>query len=81
LTNIGHGIDGRPFAWVHERNTNKTTKLFVGEEFQIAGLKGKVQNIDIDGPHIELLIDDKTVIFSQHKSLGETLADRQKMQK
>jgi hypothetical protein len=81
LTNIGHGVDNRPTAWVHERNTNKTTRLFVGDEFQIAGIKGKVQNIDIDGPHIELLIDDKTVIFSQYKSLGETLADRQKIQK
>jgi hypothetical protein len=81
LTNIGHGTDGRYFAWIHERSTNKLTKLFVGDEFQIAGLKGKVQNIDIDAPHIELLIDDKPVVFSQYKSLGETLADRQKMQK
>ena len=44
-------------------------------------IKGKVQRIDFDAPHVELLIDGKTVIFSQYKSLGDTLADRQKMQK
>jgi hypothetical protein len=73
VTNIGHGVDGRPTAWIHERNTNKTTYLFVGNEFQVAGLKGKVQNIDINDRSVELQIDGKPVKVKQDKSLGDTL--------
>jgi hypothetical protein len=81
VTNIGHGIDQRPTAWIYERNSNKTTKLFVGDEFQIAGITGKVQRIDVEDLKIEVVIDGKSVSFSQYKSLGDTLAERQKMQK
>jgi hypothetical protein len=78
VTNIGHGVDGRPTAWIHERNTNKTTYLFVGNEFQVAGLKGKVENIDINDRSVELQIDGKPVKVKQDKSLGDTLQERQK---
>ncbi|MEX2142841.1 MAG: hypothetical protein WD894_26530 [Pirellulales bacterium] len=78
VTNIGHGVDGRPTAWIYERNVNKTTRLFVGNEFQVAGLKGTVKAIDIDNRNVEIVIDGKPVTVSQDKSLGDTLQEKQK---
>jgi hypothetical protein len=74
LTNIGHGIDRRPTAWIYERSNNKTTYLFEGDSFQIAGLSGKVKRIDIEADAVELEIDGKSVVLGQQKSLGETVA-------
>lgn len=74
LTFVGHGIDQRPSAWIHERSTNKTHYLFEGDSFQIAGISGKVKRIDIEGKVVDLEIDGKTVTLGQQKSLGETLA-------
>jgi hypothetical protein len=76
VTNIGHGIDERPTAWIHDRTAGKTTKLFVGDDFEVAGVKGKVKSIDIDGRQIELEINGKTVTVRQDKSLGDTLAQQ-----
>jgi hypothetical protein len=78
VTNVGHGVDERPTAWIYERNANKTTYLFVGDEFQVAGLKGKVKAIDIDNRNVEIVIDGKPVTVSAGRSLGETLQEKQK---
>ena len=43
-------------------------------------MKGKVKHIDIEGRSVELEIDGKPVTVMQSKSLGDTLADRQKSQ-
>jgi hypothetical protein len=74
LTNVGHGVDQRPFAWIYERSANKNNYLFEGDSFQIAGISGKVKRIDIGAKTVELEIDGKTVTLGQEKSLGETLA-------
>jgi hypothetical protein len=73
--------NGKPEAWLTERNVNKRTRLYEGDEFQVAGVKGTVKRINLDDRYVELEVDGKPVIVSQHKSLGDTLADRQKTQK
>jgi hypothetical protein len=74
LTNVGHGVDKQPFAWITERNANRRTVLSEGSEFEIGGIKGKVKRIDIDNRTVELEIDGKSVILNQYKSLGDTLS-------
>jgi hypothetical protein len=71
--------DGRPEAWFTERlPNNKQTRLYEGNEFEVAGVKGVVKRIDFDGRFVELEIDGKPVTVRQGKSLGDTLADAKK---
>jgi hypothetical protein len=76
VSSIVRGIDDRPSVWIHERTAGKTTQLFVGNDFEVAGVKGKVKSIDIDGGSVELEIDGKTVTVPWGKSLGDTLAQQ-----
>jgi hypothetical protein len=71
-------VDGRPQAWLVDRGVSKQTELYEGEEFDVAGVKGKVKRIDLDRGFVELEIDGKPVTVRQNKSLGDTLADAKK---
>jgi hypothetical protein len=71
--------DGKPEVWFTERlANNKRTKLYEGNEFEVAGVKGVVKKIDFDGRYVELEIDGKPVTVTQGKSLGDTLAEAKK---
>jgi hypothetical protein len=78
VTNIGHGSDQRRYVWIYERNTAKMNYLFEGDDFEIAGIKGKVKKVDVDNRTAQLEIDGKEVTVNQTKSLGDTLADLKK---
>jgi hypothetical protein len=71
-------VDGRPQAWLVDRAVGKQTVLHEGEDFEVAGVKGKVKRIDFDHGFIELEIDGKPVAVRLDKSLGDTLADAKK---
>jgi hypothetical protein len=71
-------VDGRPQAWLVDRAVSKQTYLYEGDEFDVAGVKGKVKRIDFDRGFVELEIDGKPVAVTQNKSLGDTLADAKK---
>jgi hypothetical protein len=71
-------VDGKPQAWFVDRGVSKQTELYEGDEFDVAGVKGKVKRIDFDRGYVELEIDGKPVTVRQNKSLGDTLADAKK---
>ena len=71
-------VDGKPQAWFFDRGVSKQTDLYEGDEFEVAGVKGKVKRIDFDRGFVELEIDGKPVTVRQSKSLGDTLADAKK---
>jgi hypothetical protein len=71
-------VDGRPQTWLVDRGVSKQTELYEGDEFDVAGVKGKVKRIDFDAGFVELEIDGKPVTVRQNKSLGDTLADAKK---
>jgi hypothetical protein len=71
-------VDGRPQAWLVDRGVSKQTELYEGDEFEVAGVKGKVKRIDFDSGFVELEIDGKPVTVRQNKSLGDTLNDAKK---
>ncbi len=81
VTSFVVGRDGRPQAWIHERNVNKTTRLFEGDEFQVAGVKGTIKRINIDNRSVEIEVDGTPITVSPNKSIGESLAERQKANK
>jgi hypothetical protein len=80
FTSLVEDVHGRREAWLTEKNANKRTALKEGDEFEVAGVKGTVKHIDIEGRSVELEIDGKPVTVMQSKSLGDTLAERQKTQ-
>lgn len=78
ITSMIVGLDGRPQIWLYERNTNKTQRLYEGDEFQVGSIKGKVKEIDFEQHEVKLDVGGKDVTVAMTKSLGDALQERDK---
>ncbi|MDZ4820552.1 MAG: hypothetical protein SGJ20_16425 [Planctomycetota bacterium] len=76
VSSIVIDVEGRPQVWLNERNTNKTTKLFEGDKFEVGEVKGEVLKILFEQRQVEVRVDGKSLLLSQHKSIGETVAEQ-----
>ena len=68
LTALLSGRDG-PQAWIKSRLEDKTSSLMVGDDLDMAGIKGKVT--EIGRTYIQFETDGKTWIMGQDESLAD----------
>ena len=73
ITSVVVGTDGRAKAFLHERNTDKTTHLHEGDPFEVSSLKGTVKRIDFERRQVEMDVAGKSFMISMGRSLGEQM--------
>ena len=64
-------VGDEPVAWLYDRTNNRRHWLRPGQEFDVAGVKGKVLSIAVSERSATLEIDEKTWVLRLGKNLRE----------